>query len=146
MGAWPAFVGVGAVVALTTQDLLARHHQLPTSTLLVISFFACLLGIVGAKLYHLAGHREEKHSLLLAGMSIQCFVLVAIAIVLLGSLLFGIPVGRMLDVTAPGCCSVCRSVGPVVSSEGAARESPLRLGGGCGALTGWWVCAASPFS
>jgi phosphatidylglycerol:prolipoprotein diacylglycerol transferase len=102
LGAWPAFVGVGAVVALTTQDLLARHHQLPTFTLLVISFFACLLGIVGAKLYYLAGHREEKHSLLLAGMSIQGFVLIAIATVLLGSLLFGIPVGRMLDVTAPG--------------------------------------------
>lgn len=102
LGAWPAFVGVGSVVALITQALLAGHHKLPTLTLLVISFVASLLGIVGAKLYYLAGHREEKNSLLLSGMSIQGFALVAIATVLLGSLILGIPVGRMLDVTAPG--------------------------------------------
>jgi phosphatidylglycerol:prolipoprotein diacylglycerol transferase len=102
LGAWPAFVGVGAVVAMITQALLAGHHRLPTFTLLVISFVASLLGIVGAKAYYLAGHREEKNGLLLSGMSIQGFVLVAVATVLLGSLAFGIPVGRMLDVTAPG--------------------------------------------
>ena len=102
LGAWPAFVGVGAVMALITQALLAGHHKLPTLTLLVISFVASLLGIVCAKLYYLAGHREQKDNLLLAGMSIQGFALVAIATVLLGSLILGIPVGRMLDVTAPG--------------------------------------------
>lgn len=102
LGAWPAFVGVGAVVALLTQAFLAGHHNLPALTLLVISFVASLLGIAGAKLYYLAGHREEKNSLLLAGMSIQGFALVAIATVLLGSLLLGIPIGRALDVTAPG--------------------------------------------
>ena len=57
---------------------------------------------MGAKLYYLAGHREEKNTLLLSGMSIQGFVLVAIATVLFGSLILGIPLGRMLDVTAPG--------------------------------------------
>ena len=102
LGAWPAFVGVGSVVALITQALLAGHHKLPTLTLLVISFVASPLGILGAKLYYLAGHREEKNSLLLCGMSIQGFALVAVATVLLGSLILGIPVGRMLDVTAPG--------------------------------------------
>jgi phosphatidylglycerol:prolipoprotein diacylglycerol transferase len=102
LGAWPAFVGLGAVVALITQALLAGHHRLPTLSLLVISFVASLLGIAGAKTYYLAGHREEKNNLLLAGMSIQGFALVAVATVLLGSLVLGIPVGRMLDVTAPG--------------------------------------------
>jgi phosphatidylglycerol---prolipoprotein diacylglyceryl transferase len=102
LGAWPAFVGIGTVVALLTQALLAGHHNLPTLTLLVISFVASLLGIAGAKIYYLAGHRDEKNSLLLAGMSIQGFALLAIATVLLGSLLLGIPIGRMLDVTAPG--------------------------------------------
>lgn len=102
LGAWPAFVGVGSVVALITEALLAGHHKLPTLTLLAISFVASLLGIVGAKLYYLAGHREEKNTLLLSGMSIQGFALVAIATVLFGSLILGIPLGRMLDVTAPG--------------------------------------------
>jgi phosphatidylglycerol---prolipoprotein diacylglyceryl transferase len=102
LGAWPAFVGAGAVVALLTQALLAGHHKLPTLALLVISFVASLLGVAGAKIYYLAGHRDEKTGLLLAGMSIQGFALVAVTTVLLGSLALGIPVGRMLDVTAPG--------------------------------------------
>jgi phosphatidylglycerol:prolipoprotein diacylglycerol transferase len=102
LGAWPAFVGVGALVALITQDLLAGHHRLPTLTLLVISFVAALLGVMGAKLYYYAGHKDERNGLLLAGMSIQGFALVAIATVLLGSFLFDLPIGRVLDVTAPG--------------------------------------------
>ncbi len=102
LGAWPALVSVGAVLALLTQDLLARHHELPTLALLVMSFVASVLGIAGAKLYYLAGHRKETGSLLFSGMSIQGFVLVAVATILLGSLIFDIPIGRMLDVTAPG--------------------------------------------
>ena len=102
LGAWPAFVGVGALVALITQDLLAGHHRLPTLTLLVISIVAALLGVIGAKLYYYAGHKHEKGGLLLAGMSIQGFALVAIATILLGSFLFDLPIGRVLDVTAPG--------------------------------------------
>lgn len=102
LGAWPAFVGVGTLVALITQDLLAGHYRLPALPLLVISIVAALLGIIGAKLYYYAGHRDEKGGLLLAGMSIQGFALVAIATILLGSFLFDLPIGRVLDVTAPG--------------------------------------------
>ncbi len=69
---------------------------------MVISFVAFLLGIMGEKLYYLAGLGERKNKLLLPGMSIKGFALVAIATLLLHSLLFGLPIGRMLDVTAPG--------------------------------------------
>jgi phosphatidylglycerol:prolipoprotein diacylglycerol transferase len=136
-------VGVGAVVALITQALLAGHHRLPTLTLLVISFVASLLGAVGAKAYYLAGHREEKNGLLLSGMSIQGFVLVAVATVLLGSLAFGIPVSRMLDVTAPGLLFGMSIGRPGCFLGGAAWESLLRLAGGCGPPTEKWVCGAS---
>jgi len=84
------------------QALLAAHRQLPAVGLLVLSVIASLLGLVGAKLYYSATHREEKTSVLRAGMCIQGFVLVAISTILLGSLILGIPIGRMLDVTAPG--------------------------------------------
>jgi phosphatidylglycerol:prolipoprotein diacylglycerol transferase len=102
LGAWPAFVGIGAIVALSMQALLAAHRQLPDVGLLVLSVIASLLGLMGAKLYYSATHREEKTSVLRAGMCIQGFVLVAISTILLGSLILGIPIGRMLDVTAPG--------------------------------------------
>jgi len=102
LGAWPSFVGIGAIVALSMQALLAAHRQLPAVGLLVLSVIASLLGLVGAKLYYSATHPEEKTSVLRAGMCIQGFVLVAISTILLGSLILGIPIGRMLDPTAPG--------------------------------------------
>jgi hypothetical protein len=143
LGAWPAFVGVGSVVALITEALLAGHHKVPTLTLLVISFVASLLGIVGAKLYYLAGHREEKNTLLLSGMSIR-------ASSLSQSPPFCSAPSSSVSRSAACwmsphrvCCSVCRLAGRVASSGGAARESPLHLAGGCGPPTGRWGCAVS---
>lgn len=102
LGAWPAFVAGGTLVALTTQALLADYQRLPAIKLLLISLVACLLGLGGAKLYYAVTHRDEKNNGPFNGMSIQGFVLVAIGTLLVGSLVSHIPVGRMLDATAPG--------------------------------------------
>lgn len=102
LGAWPALVLTGAVVALVLQAVLAQHRGLPTLRLLAVSLIASVVGIVGAKLYYLATHRDEDRGLLVTGMSIQGFVLGAIAAVILGGLLVGIPIGQYLDVLAPG--------------------------------------------
>lgn len=102
LGAWPALVGVGAVVALAVQAILARRQDLPPLRLLAISVIASLLGVIGAKVYYLASHRGERRGLLVTGMSIQGFVLAAIGTVVVGALVTDIPVGQMLDVTVPG--------------------------------------------
>ena len=102
LGAWPALVGIGARVALVVQGLLAARWQMPVRGLLVVSAVACVAGVFGGKLYYWATHRDEKTNVLTVGMSIQGFVLAAVGTTVLGTLVVDIPVGRALDVTAPG--------------------------------------------
>lgn len=105
LGAWPVLVGVGVVVALATQALLAAQSHLPVTRVLLVSLIACLVGLVGAKLYYLTGHyiAGDRGSLtLLAGRCIQGFVLGAVGALVLGARGAGVPVGPLLDVSAPG--------------------------------------------
>lgn len=102
IGAWPALVTAGWLFALAVQGLLATDRGLPVGRLLLVSVLASLIGLVGAKVYYLLTHREEKPRLLTAGMSVQGFVIGAVGSVILGSSWAAIPVGQVLDVTAPG--------------------------------------------
>jgi phosphatidylglycerol:prolipoprotein diacylglycerol transferase len=102
LGAWPTLVSIGAAVGLGVQGVLAAHRQISAGRLLLISLVACVAGVVGGKLYYRATHRREKFRMLVLGMSVQGFVLAAVATVVLGAWLLGIPIGRALDVTAPG--------------------------------------------
>lgn len=100
--AWPSLVLTGFFAALVLQVLLAGQRQLPSGRLLLTSVVASLLGLAGAKVYYLLTHRSERASPLTAGMSVQGFVIVALAVLVLGSALVGVPVGAALDVSAPG--------------------------------------------
>lgn len=102
LGAWPALVGTGTVLALLTQSLLGERLGVDLGRLLPLSVAACLLGLLGAKAYFLLTHLSARHSLLAPGMSVQGFVLVAITTMLGGSWLLDLPAGAVLDVTTPG--------------------------------------------
>jgi len=102
LGAWPALVGAGTVLALVVQSLLAQHLELPLQRLIPLSLVTCLLGLLGAKTYYLATHPQERRSFLTPGMSIQGFVLAAVAALFGGSLLLGLSPGPVLDSAAPG--------------------------------------------
>lgn len=102
LGAWPALVSSGALIALITLALLAARQGLPVMQLLAISLVACLMGLVGAKWYYLLTHRAEKPNLLTAGMCIQGFVIAAIFTIIIGGAVIGIPIGPILDVITPG--------------------------------------------
>ncbi len=100
LAAWPALVSLGVVIALVVQALLAAHTGLIESRIIVISLVACLIGLVGAKVYYLAIYRGEP--LLTSGMCIQGFIIAAIGSLIVGATLAGVAVGRLLDITAPG--------------------------------------------
>jgi phosphatidylglycerol:prolipoprotein diacylglycerol transferase len=102
LGAWPALVASGAMVALLTQWFLAARSGLSPLPVLVISLVACLVGLIGAKAYYLITHRAEKPPLLTAGMCIQGFVISAIVIIALGTVIAHIPLGAVLDASVPG--------------------------------------------
>ena len=106
LGAWPALVAVGAIVALTVQSLLASHAGLPASRVFWLSLVACLVGVAGAKLYYVVGHLVKGDlrtglSMLTGGMCIQGFVLGAIATLVIGAPVADVGVLPLLDVTAP---------------------------------------------
>lgn len=102
LGAWPALVGTGTLLALVVQSLFAQRMELPLQRLLPLSLLACVLGLLGAKAYYLATHPRANRGLIGPGMSVQGFVLVAVATILGGSVLLGLPPGPVLDATAPG--------------------------------------------
>jgi len=102
LAAWPALVGAGAALAVFVQSLHAQHLELPFQRLLALSLVTCLLGVLGAKTYFLATHSGMRRSFLTPGMSIQGFVLVAVAVLVGGSVLLGLSPGTVLDSAAPG--------------------------------------------
>jgi phosphatidylglycerol:prolipoprotein diacylglycerol transferase len=102
IGAWPALVGLGFIAALILQWVLGVQRDLPVGRILLVALLAGLVGLVGAKVYYLQTHHEEKAKALTAGMSVQGFVIAAVSVLVLAGWAAGIPVGAMLDVTAPG--------------------------------------------
>lgn len=103
LGAWPGFVSLGVVVGLIVQAFLVSRLHLAVGTTLLITLVACLLGVFGGKVYFLVLHRDRQlQGLWMVGMAIQGFVLTTIATAVAGALAFHIPVGPLLDATAPG--------------------------------------------
>jgi len=102
LGAWPALVGLGVIVAFAVQALLAARAGMDLAQVSVVSLVASLAGLGGAKVYYLVLHRGEPRGLLVTGMCLQGFVLGAIGTVIVEALLLGIPSGRLLDLTTPG--------------------------------------------
>jgi phosphatidylglycerol:prolipoprotein diacylglycerol transferase len=101
LGAWPAFVGAGAIGAAALQWTLARATGLPSTRIVLLALVACLVGIVGAKVYYRLTHLTEKKGLLTTGLSLQGFIIGAIVVFALGAALLRIPVGALLDATIP---------------------------------------------
>lgn len=138
-GIWPALVAAGAILALALQAALAVRLGLDVVRLLQLSALGSLLGLIGAKSYYLLTHRSESRKLAAPGMSVQGFVLVAVVVLVLGSILADLPVGAVLDVTAPsllvgmavgrlGCLFAGCCVGRPTASRWGLWSSDRRVG------------------
>lgn len=101
IGGWPAMVGAGALVGVVVQASLAHRVGLPVVPLLWTTLLACVLGVFGAKLYYALTHPHERGGLVTVGMSLQGFVVVAFAVIVSLTLLLALPLGVVLDVSAP---------------------------------------------
>jgi phosphatidylglycerol:prolipoprotein diacylglycerol transferase len=99
---WPAVVGLGALVAFALQWLLADRVGIAAPAVFGLSVVGSLLGFVGGKLWYLGLHRKPLTEFLSAGACIQGFLVVSLGVLAGGSLLLGLPVGTVLDITTPG--------------------------------------------
>jgi len=101
LGAWPALVALGAIAGISLQSMLARAADLPSLPIVLLALASCLVGLVGAKVYYRLTHLGETAGPLVTGASLQGFVIGALAVFALGSALWQMPLGTVLDVTAP---------------------------------------------
>lgn len=140
LGAWAALVGAGAVAGLGLFAVLAGFVQLAVLPLVAIALVACIVGLVGAKVYFLAQSPGAPSWASPGGMCIQGFVIGALATLAAGAWLAGVPLLVMFDIAAPaillgmaigrlgcwkgGCC-----VGRLTAGRFAVWCSDRRIGG-----------------
>lgn len=99
---WPFLIALGTLLTLILQSVLAERAGINFATPLLLSLVGCVLGFAGGRLWYLGLHRKSLREFMRAGACIQGFLLVSLAVLTLGSLLFDLPTGTVLDVTAPG--------------------------------------------
>lgn len=98
VGAWPALVALGIVVALVVQAMLAGRAGLAQGRVLVASGLAVVLGGIGAKVWYLAQRRPG------ASWNGWCIQGLILAVALVGVAVvpaLRLPFGEFLDVTTP---------------------------------------------
>lgn len=99
---WPLLVGSGAVFAIVMQALLLTRANENATVAVLVSILGCLLGYVGAKLWYLALHRQSLRRFVSAGACIQGFLVVSLAVLVIGGAASGFGIGLLLDMTTPG--------------------------------------------
>lgn len=99
---WPFLIALGTVLTLVLQAILAERAGIDVAPVLLVSLVGCVLGFAGGKLWYLGLHRKPLRGFMSAGACIQGFLLVSLAVLALGSLLFDLQAGAVLDVTTPG--------------------------------------------
>lgn len=99
-GIYPALAVVGAVVALALQAAILPHENVSVGRSLVVSLLALVIGLAGAKLWYAVLHPEE--SVVKGGWAVDGFLIVAPLVAAVALLAFNLPIGTVLDATAPG--------------------------------------------
>ena len=100
--AWPALVGLGAILAIAVQAVLVARSGTAIAPILGLSLVACVLGFLGGKVWFLVAKHRPPREFLASGAYIQGFLLGALAVLFLGSALLHRPPLGILDATAPG--------------------------------------------
>lgn len=101
-GSWAGLVLLGVVIGLTLQAVLISRLHLDAARVLAVAVAASLTGLVGAKAWYVALNLRGWREALRVGLCIQGFLVGAVAAGLAGLLLLRLPVGSILDATAPG--------------------------------------------
>jgi phosphatidylglycerol:prolipoprotein diacylglycerol transferase len=101
-GSYTVLVTLGIVIGLMVQArLLAREH-VHVGRVLMVSLVAVAMGLVGAKLWYLALDRQSWRKSQTEGWCIQGFLVGAALTATAATVALNLPVGRVLDATAPG--------------------------------------------
>ncbi|MCZ2404450.1 prolipoprotein diacylglyceryl transferase [Paenarthrobacter sp. Z7-10] len=136
---WPLLVCLGAVLAVTLEAVFLSARGVEPTGPVWLSVLANAVGVFGARIWWLALNRQPVRNFLKAGACIQGFLAGALGTVVLGALVFGWPVGRILDASAvgiffgmavgrPGCFFTGCCYGRPTSSRWGLWSSDRRIG------------------
>ncbi|MBU5421127.1 prolipoprotein diacylglyceryl transferase [Cellulomonas hominis] len=98
---WPAMVGLGFVLGVAILGALAPMHGLAPLRVLLFALAAGALGLFGAKVYYWLTHPRESRVNGLAGLSLQGFIVTAVAVFAVAGWTSGVHVGHLLDASIP---------------------------------------------
>lgn len=101
-GSWPLLGTVAIAVAFITQAAILARENLPVGESLVVSLLAVAFGLVGAKVWYAVLHPGPWRRAILGGWAVDGFLAVCFAVGVAALLAFHLPVGAVLDATAPG--------------------------------------------
>lgn len=99
-GLYTALAVVGFIIALALQASILSAQSVPTDRPLVASILASVAGLIGAKVWYAVLHPDE--SLIRGGWAVDGFLIVAPLTAALLLFAWDLPIGRVLDATAPG--------------------------------------------
>lgn len=101
-GSWTVLGTIAIVIAVATQAVILSQETVPVGPSVVVSLLAVALGLVGAKLWYAVLHPGPWRRAILGGWAVDGFLGVALVAGVAGLLAFDLPVGAVLDATAPG--------------------------------------------
>ncbi len=101
-GSFTVLGALGIVVALVVQSAILARANISVGGSLVVSLVALVSGLIGAKVWYAVLHPGPWRQALLGGWAVDGFLVVASAVAVAALLAFELPVGRVLDATAPG--------------------------------------------
>ncbi len=101
-GSWPLLGTFAIAVAIITQAAILARENLPVGESLVVSLLAVAFGLVGAKVWYAVLHPGPWRRAILGGWAVDGFLAVCFAVGVAALLAFHLPVGAVLDATAPG--------------------------------------------
>jgi phosphatidylglycerol:prolipoprotein diacylglycerol transferase len=96
---WGVMVTIGFAVAVIEQALMLAHLRLHIGPALLSTLAAIAAGIVGAKVWYVVRHRRRRDFI---GWCIQGFITGATAGAIIMFIIARVPIGTVLDATAPG--------------------------------------------
>jgi phosphatidylglycerol:prolipoprotein diacylglycerol transferase len=99
-GSYPALAALAFVIALVMQAALVAREGIDPGTTSAISAAAMIGGLVAAKTWYWFLHPDE--SFVKGGWAVDGFLVVAPIVAIAGLAIVNLPVGAVLDATAPG--------------------------------------------
>lgn len=101
-GSWAGLVALGVAIGIIIQALLLPHAELAFSTVLPVSLLAVVAGVAGGKLWYIALNWRTWRRAVGDGFCIQGALTGAVAVGVGAVALIHVPIGLLLDTTAPG--------------------------------------------